>query len=78
MSKDYPDRAVWLAKRTKSYSLRKTASLRERYVHVSVNVWKVERLIGTEEDLNRQGTGVFDYHRTPRGEGITYRKPKDE
>lgn len=70
MSLDYPDRNVWLAKRTKSYTLQRTASLRERYLHVSVNVWKHPILNEGRE------TGLFEYHRTPKGSGITYKKPK--
>lgn len=70
MSLDYPDRNVWLAKRTKSYTLQKTASLRERYLHVSVNVWK------TQDKDEKTGVITTNYHRTSRGNGITYKKPK--
>lgn len=71
MSLDYPERNVWLAKRTKSYSLQKTASLRARYTHVSVNVWKTPIL-----DKEGKEIGLFEYHRTPKGNGVTYKKPK--
>lgn len=68
MSLDYPDRKVWLAKRTKSHTLQKTASLRERYIHVSVNVWT------TDDKDETTGVITTNYHRTARGNGVSYKK----